>query len=1142
MNRILVIALSSLMLVTAPTWAGGNHPASNSPAAGMPDGTSAAFLSNVMSSEDDCGGVRYSATLTFTGRINDGNGLDLIWFTIYDDMQEKFGQAFSAPVGQTRVFSIFAEYPGGVGAAAPGVAILVGDNRGGGNLIQIDPFFPGRISGCSIGGTAPALAFNPASGLTIPYTSTGTAAPIAVSNGGGGSGSGPVATTTLTACTISGGGAAFPTTSFNPAISVIANASPSPGVINLPNCVPQSVAVNAMLDCQERRGVGGQPIVRRWTLACPAGVVLPPPRIQQPSLAVVSVSGGFPDAGSGSPILSRNGSKVIFNSDAGNLVSGDSNGRKDVFLRDRMAGTTTRVSAVAEALNSGAQESFNEPSVSPNATTVAFTGSSGQVYASVDGLGRRISASASGTPGNGPSGRSAAPGDGKLVFFNSQATNLLSGSDGNGNTQDIFVKDLNTEAVILISRGPNDEPADGPSFAPSASADGQTIVFSTLATNIVPGSSPNPGGFSENFDAVTAPALPVNWSASSPFPGNGVRWQSTSSGTPAANSPPNSVVVDEEDTITDKLLIGPPLRVTAVPFTLSFQLYFNVESTFDGVVLEVSVNGGSYMDVTALGGTFTSNGYTGVISQNFFSPIAGRNAWTGNSGGFVPVTLSHPGNAAIATGSQLRFRWRMATDSSVGGLGARLDSVTATNLVLATVQQSTLPRGVKAGTIQQATMMRGGGFGQSRFYLSRNLSSGELGNGDSTNVKITPDGRFGVFQSLATNLISGDTNGLSDIYRFEIANNAVVSLERVSVSKTGVQANGASRNATITDDGLFVTFETDATNLADADNNGASDVMIKSLLTGDVIRQNSSSTGQEPNGPSTVPVVSGDGSTIVFGSGATNLSPGDNNNATDIFTAGLTTNAPRDEPGFEGFPLPFAGAAFPNCPGGYFVAAIDDGPGAGLTPGIFGLELLLNPPGTQRLEGGLNFGGLVDGSQVAFAGFNFQNAANEPQRLNLSMTGAPASNQAGSLPVRIKVIRQPAANVNELILETTASLNLATPFTRSLELTPAYYVVTVAPEGAASVPGGAADGEVFVSATTQFVDRPGGGFFAGAVVGGYHAAHPFGGVSGFAAICLGDQHSSTARVLSAPTYGASGARDLRLRLLDFQGQTLISIP
>ncbi|MGE4073289.1 MAG: hypothetical protein AB7E72_19130 [Lysobacterales bacterium] len=1141
MNKILILALSSLLTCASAAQAQSNAPASRAGINPEPSASSA-FLSNVMSSADSCGGVRYSATLTFTGTINDGNGLDVVWFTIYDDMQEKFAQAFSAPVGQTRQFSVSAEYPGGIGAAAPGIAVLVGETRGGGQLINIDPYFPNQIGGCSIGGTAPALAFSPASGLSIPYTSTGTATPIAVSNGGGGSGSGPVATTTLRACTISNGGAAFAVTSFNPGISVIGNASPTPSVLNLPNCVPQSVAVSASLRCIENRGPDGPDINRQWTLACPAGVVLPPPRIQQPSLAVISVTGGFPDAGSGSPILSRNGSKVIFNSDAGNLVSGDSNGRKDVFLRDRTAGTTTRVSAVAEALNAGAQESFNEPSVSPDASTVAFTGSSGQVYASVNGLGRRISASANGTPGNGPSGRSAAPGDGMLVFFESQASNLLNGPDGNGNTRDIFVKDLNSESVILISRGPNDEPADGPSFAPSAAADGQTIVFSTLATNIVPGSSPNPGGFSENFDGVSVPNLPVNWSASNPFAGNGVRWQTISSGTPSAHSAPNSVVVDDEATITDKVLVGPPLRVTAVPFALNFQLFFNVESSFDGVVLEVSVNGGSYMDVTALGGSFSSNGYTGVISQNFFSPIAGRNAWTGNSGGYVPVTLTHPGNAAIATGSQLRFRWRMATDSSVGGVGARLDSITSSNLVLATVQQAVLPRGIKAGTIQQATMMRGGGFGQSRFYLSRNLTSGELGNGDSTNVKITPDGRFGVFQSLATNLINGDSNGVSDIYRFEVANNALVSLERVSVSKTGVQANGASRNATITDDGLFVTFETDATNLADTDNNGASDVMIKSLLTGDVVRQNASSTGQEPNGPSTVPVVSGDGSTIVFGSGATNLSPGDNNNATDIFTAGLTTNAPQDEPSFTGFPLPAAGSAFPSCPGGYFVAAIDDGPGPGLTPGIFGLNLILNPPGTLRLEGGLNFGGSFDGSQAAFAGFNVQNELNEPQRLDLTINGNPANNIAGSLLVRIKVIRQPSAGVNELVFETTTNLSIAQAYTQSLTIQPGFHVVTVAPEGAASVPGGAADGQVYVSLLSQFVNRPGGGFFGGVVVGGYHSAPPFGDNSGFASFCLGTQHSATAQLLSAPTYGASGARDLRLRLLDFQNQTVISVP
>lgn len=248
-----------------------------------------------------------------------------------------------------------------------------------------------------------------------------------------------------------------------------------------------------------------------------------------------------------------------------------------------------------------------------------------------------------------------------------------------------------------------------------------------------------------------------------------------------------------------------------------------------------------------------------------------------------------------------------------------------------------------------------------------------------------------------------------------------------------------------------------------------------------------------------------------------------------------------DEPGFAGFTLPLP-ANFPNCPGGYFVTSVTDGPGAGLTPGIFGLELLLNPPGTQRLEGGLNFGGLLDGSQVAFAGFNFQNAANEPQRLDLILNGSPASSRQGSLPVRIKLIRQPAPGVNETVLETTATLNMTTQFITSLNLTPSFYVVTIGPEGAASVPGGAADGEVYVSLASQFVNRPGGGFFGGVVVGGYHAAHPFGGVSGFASFCLGTQHTSTARVFAAPSYGVTGARDLRLSLFNHQSQLILSVP
>ncbi len=249
-----------------------------------------------------------------------------------------------------------------------------------------------------------------------------------------------------------------------------------------------------------------------------------------------------------------------------------------------------------------------------------------------------------------------------------------------------------------------------------------------------------------------------------------------------------------------------------------------------------------------------------------------------------------------------------------------------------------------------------------------------------------------------------------------------------------------------------------------------------------------------------------------------------------------------DEPSYTNFQLPVPNPPFPNCPGGYFVVRVEDGLGAGLSPGIFGMELLLNPPGTQRLEGGLNFGGLLDGSQVAFAGFNFQNPANEEQRVDLILNGNPASSRSASLPVRIRVIRQPAPGVDEVVLDTTATLSQATQFVRSINLTPSYYVVTVGPTGAASVPGGAADGEVYVSLATQFVNRPGGGFFGGVVVGGYHATHPFGGVSGFASFCIATQHFSNARLFAAPSYGATGARDLRLRVLDNLGREVLVVP
>ena len=1134
--NLAAITLTLSLIVGGSAFAGSN----NFPSASAALKAGGVSLSQVQSSADNCGGVRYNAVLSFTGNVNDSGGNDIVWFAIFDDQQEKFAQSFSAPVGAQRSFAIAVEYPGGVGQVNPGIGVYVGESRGAGDLIQIDPFDPTAIGGCTIGGTAPTLNYSPNTGLVISFPASGAGPSIAVSNGGGGSGSGPAATSSVFNCTISSS-AAFATTPFNPSVSAVGTSAPSPAAIVLPNCVPQTAAASATLTCSERRGSieSGSVALRSWPLSCPAGAPAVTPSIAQPRIESASLSGGVPNAGSRRAVVSRNALRLSFTSDASDLVAGDTNGRSDVFVRDRASGVATRVSAVAESLNGGVAESFLDPAISADGTKVAFSGSSGQIYAMVNGIGQRVSVNAAGAVGNAASGKPMMPGSGSLVFFDSLASNLLVAPDVNA-LADIFLKDLSSGAVTLISRGPNGEPADGPSSAPFASDDGQTIVFSTLAENIATAPSPPPPptvSFSQNFDGVTAPALPTGWTAMNNVIGNGIRWATSGSASPPAPSLSNAAVIDNEVGVSDKVLESPLLSVSAAPASVSFQRFTDVEERFDGMVLEISINGGAYVDALSAGGNFGAGPYNGVISTGFGSPIAGRNAWTVNTSGYALTTYNLP-NSATA-GSTFRLRWRMATDSTVFAGGSRIDSITSSNLSL--VASSVDATKAKAGTIQQALMMRGGGLGQSRLYLSRNRTSGALGNGNSINVRVTPDGRFGVFESLANNLIDGDTNGASDIYRFEIASNQLTQLQRMSVSKAGVQANGGSRNASISDDGMTITFETDATNLVLPDGNGTTDIMVKWAASGDLARQALSTTSAEPNGPSQLPAISGDGTTVFFGSGASNLTPGDNNGATDMFSARLSTGASADEPGFSSFSLP-PPPDFPNCPGGYFVAAIDDGPAPGLSPGIFGLELTLNAPGTQRLEGGLNFGGLLDGSQVAFAGFNVQNPANEPQRLTLSLNGNPASSLAGSLPVRIKLIRQPSAGVNELIYEATATLSMAQAFTHTLNISPGFHVVTVGPDGTANVPGGAADGQIYASLASQFVGRPGGGFFAGVVVGGYHAAPPFGDNSGFASFCVGSQHAATARLLSAPSYGVTGARDLRLRLFDHLRRVVLTTP
>jgi len=103
------------------------------------------------------------------------------------------------------------------------------------------------------------------------------------------------------------------------------------------------------------------------------------------------------------------------------------------------------------------------------------------------------------------------------------------------------------------------------------------------------------------------------------------------------------------------------------------------------------------------------------------------------------------------------------------------------------------------------------------------------GNGDSFPSAISTNGQFAVFESLASDLITGDTNAATDIFVRDTVNNITT---LVSVSTNGSIGNAYSRDATITPDGRYVAFVSAASNLDAGDTNGIPDVFVRDLQLG----------------------------------------------------------------------------------------------------------------------------------------------------------------------------------------------------------------------------------------------------------------------------------------------------------------------
>ena len=182
----------------------------------------------------------------------------------------------------------------------------------------------------------------------------------------------------------------------------------------------------------------------------------------------------------------------------------------------------------------------------------------------------------------------------------------------------------------------------------------------------------------ENFDKVTPPALPTGWLATNTL-GPPPLWVTSNSGVPSppADTSPNSAFIDDPAVVSDKRLDSLSVSILGCCCQLTFRHNFNLEASdadpnvgFDGGVLEFSTDGGNtFRDILAAGGSFVMGGYNRTIAADRGSPIAGRQAWSGNSQGFMTTVVNVPAFAGLI------LRWRMGSDNSGSGEGWRVDTM-----------------------------------------------------------------------------------------------------------------------------------------------------------------------------------------------------------------------------------------------------------------------------------------------------------------------------------------------------------------------------------------------------------------------------------------------------------------------------------
>lgn len=207
----------------------------------------------------------------------------------------------------------------------------------------------------------------------------------------------------------------------------------------------------------------------------------------------------------------------------------------------------------------------------------------------------------------------------------------------------------------------------------------------------------------------------------------------------------------------------------------------------------------------------------------------------------------------------------------------QLRSVTRTaiaGLALAALPVGAIAAPATPGTIKLVSAAPGGGGG-----------AGDSTAGTEKGLDVSADGRYVVFSSYASDLVANDTNNQRDVF---VRDTLTRRTTLASVGVGGGQGNGESREGSISADGRYVAFNTNATNLVPGDTNNSPDVLVRDLRTGRTTLASVGPNGLADNGAHK-PEISADGKHVVFTSGSTNLVAGDTNGTEDVFVRDLVT-------------------------------------------------------------------------------------------------------------------------------------------------------------------------------------------------------------------------------------------------------------